>query len=537
MRVSRLRDPADLARIGRVTLTGSREDFPVFDAVFAAWFGDAPGVPTATPEEETAAPPRDRPGREALIQLAAGAASGRAASPDEIAGARTFRPAAEDERRALARLRPAFARLPEVERRRWVPSPAGRRLDLARTGRAARRTFGETLHLFRQAREVRPRRLLLLVDVSGSMQAQSETTLRFAQALTRARGRVETFTFGTRLTRVTAALRRRDGDAALARLAAEVSDFDGGTRIGEAFETFLARLTNAALARGAVVVVFSDGLERGDPGPMIAAVHRLARLAHRLVWASPLAADPRYRPVTRAMAGILPDLDALVDGSSLAAMACLPERIAAIERRPRGEAWRAFRERRRMIGIVDGHHHIWRQADLPWLQGPMVPRIFGPYEPIRRDYPIEEYLADIAGTGVEKSVYVQTNWAKAGAVDEVAWVQATADAHGWPHAIVGYADLLDDERRRGAEAAGRLPADARRAHAAALAREPAIPLRAAARPDGRRRASAATSAASPTTAGPSTCRSSPRRWRTRRGWRRTIPTSPSCCSTAACRRT
>ena len=98
-----------------------------------------------------------------------------------------------------------------------------------------------------------------------------------------------------------------------------------------------------------------------------------------------------------------------------------------------------------MTGIVDGHHHIWRQADLPWLQGPMVPRIFGPYEPIRRDYPIEEYLADIAGSGVEKSVYVQTNWAKAAAVDEVAWVQATADAHGWPHAIVGYADLLDDD--------------------------------------------------------------------------------------------
>ena len=96
------------------------------------------------------------------------------------------------------------------------------------------------------------------------------------------------------------------------------------------------------------------------------------------------------------------------------------------------------------MGIVDAHHHIWRQADLPWLQGPMVPRIFGPYEPIRRDYPIEEYLADISGAGVEKSVYVQTNWAKPGAVDEVAWVQATAEAHGWPHAIVGYADLLDD---------------------------------------------------------------------------------------------
>lgn len=95
--------------------------------------------------------------------------------------------------------------------------------------------------------------------------------------------------------------------------------------------------------------------------------------------------------------------------------------------------------------IVDGHHHIWRQADLPWLKGPMAPRIFGPYEPIRRDYPIEEYLSDIAGCDVEKSVYVQTNWPKAGAVDEAAWVQGVADRHGWPHAIVGYADLLDDD--------------------------------------------------------------------------------------------
>ncbi len=341
---ARLRDAADLARIGRITLTGSREDLPLYDAVFAAWFGDGPGVPTATPEEETAAPPRDGPGREALVELATGAASGRAASPDEVAATRSFRPAAEDDRRALARLRPAFARLPEVERRRWVTSPGGRRLDLPRTGRAAWRTFGETLRLLRQAREVRPRRLLLLVDVSGSMQAQSEPTLRFAQALTRARGRVETFTFGTRLTRVTAPLRHRVGEAALARLAAAVTDFDGGTRIGEALETFLDRPTNAALARGAVIVVFSDGLERGDPTPMIAAVHRLARLSHRLVWASPLAADPRYRPVTRAMAGILPDLDALVDGNSLAALARLPDLVAAIERRPRGEAGRAFRE-------------------------------------------------------------------------------------------------------------------------------------------------------------------------------------------------
>ena len=83
---------------------------------------------------------------------------------------------------------------------------------------------------------------------------------------------------------------------------------------------------------------------------------------------------------------------------------------------------------------VDAHHHIWRQADVPWLQGPMVPRIFGPYEALRRDYPIEEFLADLANSGIEKSVYVQLNWAKNRAVDEVAWVQSVADNYGWPHA-------------------------------------------------------------------------------------------------------
>jgi predicted TIM-barrel fold metal-dependent hydrolase len=99
------------------------------------------------------------------------------------------------------------------------------------------------------------------------------------------------------------------------------------------------------------------------------------------------------------------------------------------------------------IPIIDAHHHIWRQADLPWLSGPMVPRIFGPYESVRRDYPIKEYLADIAGSGVAKSVYVQANWAPGQAEDEVAFVQQAVEETGWPHAIVGYANLLDDDVR------------------------------------------------------------------------------------------
>ncbi len=99
------------------------------------------------------------------------------------------------------------------------------------------------------------------------------------------------------------------------------------------------------------------------------------------------------------------------------------------------------------IPVIDAHHHIWRQDDLPWLKGPMVPRIFGPYEPIRRDYPIDEFLDDIADTGVVKSVYVQANWAPEEAEHEVAWVQKTAEQSGWPHAIVGYADFMAKDVR------------------------------------------------------------------------------------------
>jgi len=100
-----------------------------------------------------------------------------------------------------------------------------------------------------------------------------------------------------------------------------------------------------------------------------------------------------------------------------------------------------------MTGIVDAHHHIWRRKDVPWLEGPMLPRIFGPYEAIRRDYPISEYLADIANSGVTHSVYVQANWAKEHFEDEVKWVQQTADETGWPNAIVGYADLMVEDVR------------------------------------------------------------------------------------------
>jgi len=106
---------------------------------------------------------------------------------------------------------------------------------------------------------------------------------------------------------------------------------------------------------------------------------------------------------------------------------------------------------------VDAHHHVWRQADLPWLSGPMRPRIFGPYEAIRRDYPVEEYLEDIAGSGVTRSVYVQANWPPERFEDEAAWVQRTAGEHGWPHAIVAFADCLADDVRPQLDRLARYP--------------------------------------------------------------------------------
>lgn len=110
-----------------------------------------------------------------------------------------------------------------------------------------------------------------------------------------------------------------------------------------------------------------------------------------------------------------------------------------------------------MSGIIDAHHHVWRQTDLPWLVGPMQPRIFGPYEPIRRDYEIDEYLEDIRDTRVTRSVYVQANWAPERAFDEAAWVQGVAEAHGWPHAIVAYADFTVIDVRPQLDRFARLP--------------------------------------------------------------------------------
>jgi uncharacterized protein with von Willebrand factor type A (vWA) domain len=330
-----------------VTLTGSREDFPVFEAVFEQFFGEATfSGRIDDPEDDRAprsAPPR---GEQALLQIVDGEAAGHAASDEHLRNRKTFgRPSGED-RDALARLSRRLGEMPMCLSRKWVSSSRGTRIDLAGTARAARRTFGETLRLMRDIRPEKPRRLLFLIDVSGSMKVHSEFYLRFAHLVSRRLPKVETFCFGTKLSRVTKPLKHRDVDTALERLSDIVFDFDGGTLIGASLEKFLSVSRHASLVRGAVTIIFSDGLERGDPQPMVHAVGRLARLSHRLVWATPLAADPRYRPATRGMAAVLPHLDALCDGSSLAALERMVANLDGIERMGRGQAGNRYQDRR-----------------------------------------------------------------------------------------------------------------------------------------------------------------------------------------------
>jgi uncharacterized protein with von Willebrand factor type A (vWA) domain len=239
--------------------------------------------------------------------------SGLAAARAEALVQRRF---AGDAFRGLRRA----GRLPRRRGHRRMRARRGPFADLRRTLREAVRNDGETLRLARLKRRLRPRRLLLLIDVSGSMKAQTEDNMRLAHALMHAAAHVEVFTFGTRLTRVTRALRLKRREQALTAAAHLVSDWDGGTRIGDALQAFLAVPRFSSYARGAVVLVVSDGLERGDPSALREAVARLSRRAWRLSWLTPLAAGPGFRPQTEALVAIARFVDDLADGGSSAAI-------------------------------------------------------------------------------------------------------------------------------------------------------------------------------------------------------------------------
>lgn len=319
------RSVADIRRAAHATLGPPPERRGVFNALFDSHFLGAEGIAAETAaEDDDEVQVRDegRGHEEPLVSDEVNEA-GQAATVAEALSIRRFGPDGGDAPALRLFARAAPARLPRRRGYRRVRSRRGRSFDLRRMLREAVRHDGDVVRLPRLKRRTRQRNVLLLLDVSGSMKARTEAHLRLAHALTQAverADRVEVFTFGTRLTRVTRALRLKDRDQALQRASTLVSDWDGGTRIGDALRAFLAVPRFAAYARGALVVVLSDGLERGDLQAMRDAVARLSRRAWRLSWLTPLAAGPDFRPETEALKAILPHLDDLGGGSTVEAV-------------------------------------------------------------------------------------------------------------------------------------------------------------------------------------------------------------------------
>lgn len=324
---------ADVYWAGRLTLCGDRDDLDRYDRVFAACF-DA-GEP-AERQRMPAPAPRLR-----LVAREARADGRREEAPDttEVPPVAAFASSAEvlrhrdvagldaAEREQVRRLLAAFALRGEARRSpRRRPARRGA-VDAHRTVRELLRHGGEPALLRRHARSDRPRRVVLLVDVSGSMTPYADALLRFSHAATRG-GRTEVFTIGTRLTRVTREMSHRDPDLAMAAVAAAVPDWRGGTRLGELLRAFLDRWGQRGMARGAIVVVLSDGWERDDPELLGTQMRRLHRLAHRVIWANPRKARPGYAPLAAGMAAALPSVDAFVEGHSVAAL----ERLAGVVR-------------------------------------------------------------------------------------------------------------------------------------------------------------------------------------------------------------
>ena len=308
----------DIRRAARATFGPQPERHEEFDALFDEIFlgrvlsAPAPGDPEDMPNaydagafEPILAPEDEEP-------------SGADASLAERLFARHFIDDESDALRVFARDLPSA--LPRRRARRMTRGN-GRVADPRRTFRHMMRRDGELTRLMRRRRKERQRRVLLLVDISGSMKAGTDSALRLAHALVRGGEQVEVFTIGTRLTRVTRALARRNREQALQLASGLVADWDGGTRLGEALQVFLSVPRFAGFARGAFVIVISDGLERGGPEALTQAMARLDGLAWSVLWLTPLAADAHFQPKTEALRAIAPMIDRLGNGASPQAIA------------------------------------------------------------------------------------------------------------------------------------------------------------------------------------------------------------------------
>jgi uncharacterized protein len=334
-------DRESLYLAGRLTMISRKEDFEAYDEAFQLWFPDSEQrqlvsisgwLPDSRAEREI-----DLLVGEPVDETAIGedgdgdevATIGLVASAGEVLRAKAFEEMTDAERHNADRaIRDLAVTLPLKRARRYRTAPRGRRFDMRRTLRASLRTEGEPFRRAWRDRRSKRRPLVLLLDISGSMAAYSRALLQFGYAAVRAGQRVEVFCFGTRLTRLTRALRRAEPDEALREVASRVLDWEGGTRIGASLKELLDRYGQQAWMRGSVVVLCSDGLERGDPALLSAQTARLARLAHRVVWVNPLKGSPRYQPLARGMAAALPHVDSFLPGHNLHSLEALCEVLA-----------------------------------------------------------------------------------------------------------------------------------------------------------------------------------------------------------------
>lgn len=311
----------------RSTLCARREDAEVFDAAFTACFDGCEEPPIELSGRAAPALPRvampgdasmsvERPGSQ-LNPVPVPAAW----SDEELLREKDFAEYSEAERILARRLMASLAaRGPRRVSRRTRPARRrGEVHDARRTLRASMRYGGEPIEQRWRARTTTARPLLLVCDVSGSMEPYARMLLQYLQASVAARRRVEAFVFGTRLTRVTHELAGRDPDRALERAARAVVDWSGGTRIGDSLSE-LNRVHGRRVGRGAVAVVLSDGWDRGDPDLLARELGRLRRCTHGVVWLNPLKASAGYEPLTRGMQAALPHVDRLLAGNSLASL-------------------------------------------------------------------------------------------------------------------------------------------------------------------------------------------------------------------------
>lgn len=337
-----LTDRESLYWAGRATMIGRKEDFAAYDDAFADWYrgliqqGEL-RIEFTLPTSGGAKRQVDWGEQPDNLEVTLGgvAAQWRSAGDEEpeddeetsirivasgveVLREKSFPDLTEEERtRVAAMIRRLAVTVPVERTRRTKPASKGATFDIRRTLRRSLRTQGEPFERARRARKSRTRPLVLILDISGSMAPYARALMQFGYAAMAAGRRVEVFVFGTRLTRVTRTLRTKDPDRAMHEIGKQVADWEGGTRIGDSLKTLLDGWSQRAALRGAVVVLCSDGLERGDPELLKAQMARLRRLAHRVVWVNPLKGSPRYEPLARGMAAAMPSIDEFLSGHNL----------------------------------------------------------------------------------------------------------------------------------------------------------------------------------------------------------------------------